>query len=234
MRLRTFLLAVVSLTLVPMLLAVGHAIWWAHPDERRDREPALLYHARALTVAVDREVETSIACLKGLATSNDQAGLARETHRRWLTVALVDASGRRLPNLLRPLGSPLPSVAGLETFPRTLRTSEPQVSNLVTDPTARRWVVAVTLPSLREAHIAFGTVGTIVDRNAIVVARERIAQAYAAAERVRAIVADMNPLTRVHPFEHSGPGLPEMIDIRESAGGPGGAGAPPSGGAGTP
>jgi len=206
MKLRTFLLAVVSLTLVPMLLAAGLAIWWAHQDERRDREQALLYHARSLTVAVDREVETSIASLKGLATSNDldsadlrafyeQAGLAREAYRRWLSVALVDASGRQMLNLLRPLGSPLPSVAGLETFQRTLQTGEPQVSNLVMDPTARRWVIAVTLPLLREgrirgvlvavmtpesfasvlatAHIAVGAVGTVVDRNGIVVATTR-------------------------------------------------------------
>lgn len=35
MRLRTFLLAVVTLTLVPLLGVAGIAIWWAHQDERR-------------------------------------------------------------------------------------------------------------------------------------------------------------------------------------------------------
>ena len=68
MKLRTFLLAVVGLTLVPLLGVAGLAIWWAHEDERRNMEQALLYHARSLTVAVDREVETSLAGLKGLAT----------------------------------------------------------------------------------------------------------------------------------------------------------------------
>ena len=203
MKLRTFLLAVVGLTLVPLLLVAGIAIWWAHQDERRNVEQALLYHARSLTVAVDREVETSLAGLKGLATSNDldtadlrkfyeQARLAREAYRPWLTVALVDPSGRQVLNLLRPLGSSLPSVAGLEPFQRTLQTGEPQVSDLVMDPTAGRRVIAVTLPLLRDgklrhvlvavmtpesfasvlaaAHIASGTVGTIVDRQGIVVA----------------------------------------------------------------
>ena len=96
MKLRTFLLAVVSLTLVPLLLVAGIAIWWAHQDERRNVEQALLYHARSLTVALDREVETSLAGLKGLATSNDlhpadlrkfyeRARLAREAYRPWLT-----------------------------------------------------------------------------------------------------------------------------------------------------
>ena len=203
MKLRTFLLAVVSLTLVPLLGVAGIAIWWAHQDERRAMEQALLYHARSLTVAVDREVETSLAALTGLATSNDldqadlrefyeQARLAREAYRRWLTVALLDPSGRQVLNLLHPLGSSLPSVAGLETFQRTLRTGAPQVSDLVMGPTTGRRVIAVTLPLLRDgkirhvlvavmtpesfasvlaaAHIAAGTVGTIMDRNGIVVA----------------------------------------------------------------
>jgi len=48
--------------------------------------------------------------------------------------------------------------------------------------------------------------------------RERIAQTHTAAERIREIVVDMNHLTRVQLFEHTGRGLPEMIDIRKSAG----------------
>ncbi|HJR02559.1 MAG TPA: PAS domain S-box protein [Methylomirabilota bacterium] len=203
MKLRTFLLVIVGLTLVPLLGVAAVAIWWAHQDERRAMEQALLYHARSLTVAVDREVETSLAGLKGLATSDDldpanlakfyeQARLAREAYRRWLTVALVDPSGRQVLNLLRPLGSPLASVAGLEAVQRTLRTGEPQVSDLVMDPTAGRPVIAITLPLLREgkvrqilvavmtpesfasvlaaAHIDGGVVGTIVDRQGLVVA----------------------------------------------------------------
>jgi hypothetical protein len=203
MKLRTFMLAVVSLGLVPLLVVAGVVIWWAHEDERRAMERALLYHARALSVAVDREVAASLAGLTGLATSAaldsadlgkfyEEARLAREAHRRWLTVALVEPSGRQVLNLLRPLGSALPSAAGLEAFQRTLRMGEPQVSDLITDPTAGRRVIVVTMPLLRDGHIRHvlaavmapetfdsalaaagiddGSVGTIVDRNGIVVA----------------------------------------------------------------
>ncbi len=203
MKLRTFLLAVVGLTLVPLLGVAGIAIWWAHQDERRAMEEALLYHARSLSVAVDREVETSLAGLKGLSTSSDldpadlrkfyeQARLAREAHPRWLTVALMDPSGQQVLNLLRPLGSPLPSMADLEAFQRTLQTGEPQVSDLVMGPTTSRRVIAVTLPLLRDGKIrhvlaavmtpesfasvlaaaqtAGGAVGTVVDRKGFVVA----------------------------------------------------------------
>jgi len=201
MKLRTFLLTIIFLTLVPLLGVAGLAIWWAHEDERRNMEQALLYHARSLTVAVDREVETSLAGLKGLATSPDldpggdlrrfyeEARLAREAHRRWLTVALVDPSGRQVLNLLRPLGSALPSVAALETFQRTLQTGEPQVSDMEMGPAAGRWAISVTLPLLRDGKVrhvlvavmtpeSFASVlaaaeiagGTIVDRKGIVVA----------------------------------------------------------------
>jgi len=57
--------------------------------------------------------------------------------------------------------------------------------------------------------------------------RERVVQMLAAGERIREIVVDMNRLTRVQLFEHAGRGLPEMIDIRKSAGDKGGTGAPP-------
>jgi signal transduction histidine kinase len=59
--------------------------------------------------------------------------------------------------------------------------------------------------------------------------RDRVAQARAAAERIRTIVIDMHHLTRGEPFEHSSPSLPEMIDFRESAGRPD---TPPSPGSG--
>ena len=50
-------------------------------------------------------------------------------------------------------------------------------------------------------------------------ARARIVQINAAAERIREIVVDMNRLTHVQLYEHTGRGLPEMLDIRKSAGG---------------
>jgi hypothetical protein len=64
--------------------------------------------------------------------------------------------------------------------------------------------------------------------------RERLAQILAAAERIREIVVDMHQLTRVHLFEHTTRGLPEMIDIRKSAGGPGAPRSEPPGGSGAP
>lgn len=206
MRLRWYVLALVSVTLVPLALAAVLAIWLAHQDGRRGMEQALLERARALTVAVDREVETSIAGLQGLATSSDlksgdlgrfyeQARRAKDAHQRWLTVALIDPSGRQLLNLLRPWGSPLAGVADGELFQRTLRTLKPEVSDLFVGVTAQRWMVAVNVPLLRDgklryivsavmtpggfasvlaaAQIPVGSAGSIIDRKGIVVASTR-------------------------------------------------------------
>lgn len=203
LQLRTFLLTVVGLILVPLLGVACIAIWWAHQDERRNMEQALLYHARSLSVAIDREIDTTLAGLKGLAASGDldatdlrrfyeQARHAREAYRRWLTVALVEPSGQQVMNLLQPPGATLPNVIGLETIRRTVQTGEAQVSDLVTSPISKRAAIAVTLPVMRDgkvakvlvavmtpesfgaalaaANLAGGTVGTIVDRNGIVVA----------------------------------------------------------------
>ncbi|HSB41501.1 MAG TPA: PAS domain S-box protein [Methylomirabilota bacterium] len=206
MRVRWFLLAVVSVTLVPLALVAGLAIWLAHRDQREDLNQALLDHSRALAVAVDREIETSVAALEALGTSGDlesgdlrrfyeQARRARDAHRRWLTVALIDPAGRPLLNLLRPMGSALPSVSDSELFQRTARTLEPEVSNLFVGATSRRWTVAVNVPLLRDgklryvlsavltpdgfssvlaaAQIPAGSVASIVDRRGILVASTR-------------------------------------------------------------
>ncbi len=201
--LRTFLLTVVCLILVPLLGVACVAIWWAHEDERRNMEQALLFHARSLAVAIDREIDTTVAGLRGLTVTGDldaadprtfyeQARHARDAYRRWLTVALVEPSGRQVMNLLRPAGSPLPSAAGVETVRRTVETGEAQVSDLVTSPISGRPAISVTLPVLRDGkvarvlvavlapeafgaalaagNVAGGTVGTIVDRHGIVIA----------------------------------------------------------------
>jgi signal transduction histidine kinase len=56
--------------------------------------------------------------------------------------------------------------------------------------------------------------------------QERLGQAQAAAARIRQLVVDMNQLTRIEPMERGSSTLPEMIDIRKSAGGASSAGAP--------
>ncbi len=198
MRLRWYVLALMAGMLVAELV-----VSVAHQGERRELEQGLLERARALAVAVDREVDTSVAVLEGLATSDHldsgdlarfytEAGRAKADHPQWLSVALMDPSGRQVLNLLRPLGTPLPSMANVDVFQRTIQTRQPAVSDLFMSPTAGQWLIAVNVPVLRggalqyvlsasmnpagfaavlaSAHISADALGTIVDRKGIVVA----------------------------------------------------------------
>ena len=205
-KLRWLVFAMVSVALVPLAVVAILAISTAHRDQRADLDRALLEQARALGVAVDRQVETAIAALQGLATSGDletgdlarfreQALRAKEARKDWLTVALIDPSGRQLLNLLRSPGTPLAGVASGELFQRTVRTLKPEVSDLTMGVTAQRWTIVVNVPLLRDgtlryilsavmtpdgfasvlaaAKIPDGSVGTIADRKGVVVATTR-------------------------------------------------------------
>jgi PAS domain S-box-containing protein len=209
MKLRWYVLALAGLSLVPLALVATFVVSRAHQGEREDLEQGLLEQARALAAAVDREVDTSIAALEGLATANEldsgnlkpfyeQARRAKEMHPRWLSVVLIDPAGRQLLNLLRPLGTPLASLADTEVFQRTLRTHTPEVSDLFMGPTAHRWLIAVNVPVLRDgtlryvlsatlapdgfvsllaaAQIPADSLGTIIDRRGIIVARTKDAE----------------------------------------------------------
>jgi len=209
MRLRWSILALVGIALVPLVLVAALVVWRAHRDERKNLEQGLLERARALAVGVDREVDISVAALEGLATADaldtgqlkpfyEQARRAKELHPRWLSVVLIDPSGRQLMNLLRPLETPLPSLAETEVFQRTLRTRAPEVSDLFMGPTAHRWLIAVNVPVLRDerlryvlsatmapdgfasllaaAQIPADSLATIIDRQGIMVARTKDAE----------------------------------------------------------
>lgn len=206
MKLRWYLLALISITLGPLALGAAFVVWRAHDEERHNIEQALRQRAQALAIAVDREVETCIATLEGLAMSDHldagdlprfyaQARRAKDAHPHWLSVVLMDPTGRQLLNLLRPLGTSLPSMAGIEVFQRTVATGQPAVSELFMSPTAGRWLVAINVPVLRDGRLRYvlsagvspdglaallgpaqvpaGGIGVIVDRKGVVVAHSR-------------------------------------------------------------
>jgi PAS domain S-box-containing protein len=205
-KLRWLVFAMVSVALVPLAVVAILAISTAHRDQRADLDRALLEGARALGVAVDRQVETAIAALQGLATSGDletgdlgrfreQALRAKEARKDWLTVAVIEPSGRQLVNLLRPPGTTLAGVGSSELFQRTVRTLKPEVSDLTMGVTAQRWTIVVNVPLLRDGALRYilsavmtpdgfasilaaatlpeGSVGTIADRKGVVVATTR-------------------------------------------------------------
>ena len=91
------------------------------PPQRAATSLGLVQLARAISVAVDRELNGSIDTLQALAASEhlDADNLARfdaqakcvlSRHKTWATVLLADPSGQIVVDLLRPPDAALPAV----------------------------------------------------------------------------------------------------------------------------
>jgi PAS domain S-box-containing protein len=122
--------------------------------------------ARALAVAVDRELTSTILALEALATSEHldtgdlrlfyrEAQRVVATHPGWLTINLADPSGRQLLNLYRPFGAPLPSIGNLEDVRQTLDTGRPAVSNLFVGLVLKVPTVGMTVPVKRSERLKY-------------------------------------------------------------------------------
>ncbi len=115
MTFRSHLLAPVGVTLIPLVCFAVIIVLLLHGEQRQALERGLRDTSRALAVALDREVERSIAVLEALATSEHldsgdlkkcyaQAQRVRQSQKDWQSVALIDPSGRQLLNLAVPFG----------------------------------------------------------------------------------------------------------------------------------
>ena len=98
---------------------------------------------RALAIAVERELETSVRALEVLATStaldrgdlrtfHELARRATQEEEAWYAVTLTDASGQLLVSSLRPFGTPLSSIADRDYFHALIRSGRPAASDLIT------------------------------------------------------------------------------------------------------
>src|SRR2546421_10673150 len=148
MKLRTHLALLVAATALPVLAVVI----LVQRDRQASVESGLQETARAVAVAVERELDSSITVLRTLAASPaldgrdfaafyEQARRAREVNPRWLTVSPVDASGHQVFTLLRPLGTPLPEAADFDYVRAALATRRPYVSDLAFGAVSRRHIV---------------------------------------------------------------------------------------------
>jgi len=121
---------------------------------------------RALTVAVDHELTSSISALQALATSEHldtgdlklfyrEAQRVVATHPGWITINLTDLSGQQLINVYRPFGAQLPSIGHLEDVRHTLDTGEPAISNLFTGLVLKVPTVGLTVPVRRRGTLKY-------------------------------------------------------------------------------
>src|SRR5712691_5086802 len=164
--LRFLLVTLVFASVVPMLIfAVIMGVLFEKQElaalERGRRDTA-----RALSVAVDRELSASISTLQALATSEHLDtgelkafyGLAQrvlKAHPGWNTINLIDLSGQQLINLLRPFGAPLPNSRDLPVIRRALDTGELAISDVFVGPVSAAPIIGITVPVTRGGHLKY-------------------------------------------------------------------------------
>src|SRR6266545_4488129 len=210
-RLRFHLGVLILGTLLPVLAFSAAMIALNHRQTREATEKGLLETARALSLAVDREVGTSISVLHALAASEslraadlkgfDQfARSVMATQAHWENVVLYDFSGHQLINLRVPFGVPLPPAGDRETLEMVVSTRTPQVSNLFLARVGRVPKVNVYVPVVQDGAVPYvlaaglspsqmtgvlqqqklpeDSVGSLLDRNKVIIARTSRAEQY--------------------------------------------------------
>jgi hypothetical protein len=122
MKLWAHLGALILGTLLPMVAFSALVLGWVRRQTREATERGLLDTARAISVAVDRDLGGTIAALKLRATSehlasrdlkafHQAAHVAVATQSTWQNAVLYAASGQPLVDTLLPFGAPAPTGA---------------------------------------------------------------------------------------------------------------------------
>ena len=160
MRLRNHFVVLVAATLLPVLVLAVTVVLLVQRERHASMQRGLQGTARALAAAVDRELDSSVTALETLGDSPaldegnlpafyEHARRARDDNPRWLTVFLVEASGRQVMTLLRPLGAPLPDAGDVDYVRAVLDTRRPYVSDLALGVISQRYIITINVPVLR-------------------------------------------------------------------------------------
>jgi GAF domain-containing protein len=144
----------------PLVVAAVMLVTWQR-SARSAAERGLLDTARALSLAVDREVSASIAVLRALAASEHlKAGRLPEFdrfaravltgHTTWENVVLFDPSGRQLLNLRLKLEAVLPPTTNRKDVHQAAHARAPVVSDLFQRAGSGPFLVGVYVPVLQD------------------------------------------------------------------------------------
>src|SRR5262244_2223144 len=167
MKLRTHLIVLTLATVVPaVLFAVGLIVYHTRL-ERLSLERGMRDTARALALALDRDIndiKTGIETLSASKYLNAPVDLAH-FYEEGTTVSkgfggwavLSDPSGRQILNTSRPLGAalPIPTMAGLEMMRSVADGRTIFVSNVFVGTVSRQPAVIVAAPIIRDGQVRY-------------------------------------------------------------------------------
>lgn len=179
---RSHLILLVLATLLPVLIFAGIMFWQHVKLQRATVDQGMRDTARALSLAVDREIGQVRAVLETLATSpyldskdfkafyDVSSRVARERKGSW--IVLFNRSGQQLTNTLRPFGAALPNtrrdanenfgqnidqlVRGTpETVQKVMDTGESVITDVFIGIVSKRPSVAINFPVVRAGKVVY-------------------------------------------------------------------------------
>jgi len=139
--LRQRLLVLAAASIFPLAVMSGVGLLVLVQQQRQQAQTAALEIARALSTAVDAELQRAISVLEALAAEPvlDRNDIVRfhqvarrvlDANPAWLTIILADPSGKQLVNARMSYGAELPPVIERASFEAVLRTQQPIVGYL--------------------------------------------------------------------------------------------------------
>ena len=155
MRIRSHLLLVAAVVLVPGFIAAGIAVEKVREAERDASLRGLRETVRATALLVDSEVQRSIGALTALGTSEnvrngDLAAFYAQAKAIDLPpdvwTLLLDDTGTQLVNTAFPFGTPPPPAAARERVAQVLATERPLVTDVFVGPASRKVLTTLYVP----------------------------------------------------------------------------------------
>jgi PAS domain S-box-containing protein len=227
---RTHFLLIFFGTAIPLIILTATAIFYVGRAEFRSAQRGLEDTARALSGAVDRELQASIRTLEALGTSEliDEGNLS-ELHQNvitilptqpgWRTVILRDASGKDIFHSSFAFGTPRPQTVQLASFDEVINTLRPKVMNYfvgpVTGPT-----IGVRVPVIRDGEVKYVLTATInAARIDQILHEQRLPDGWYAAvfDRERVQIASSTPNSEANRGSKPGPLISQIPHKADSA-----------------
>jgi PAS domain S-box-containing protein len=161
MKLRSHLVLLVLATVVPVVLFAATLVGYNARLQRESVERGMRDTARALALALDRDIHDIKTAIESLASSRhldppgdlrrfyDEAGSVARSLGGW--AVLSDPAGRQLLDTTRPFGAPLPlpAAASLGMMQRVATERRPFVSNVLVGAVSRKPAVIIAVPVVR-------------------------------------------------------------------------------------
>ena len=176
MRFRAHVVWLVTAAVLPVMIfsAVMTVVFWR--QQRTAFEDRFLERVRAVSIALDRDHEASIAALRGLAGSGtlaagdlegfrSRAEQALKGAQSWSAVMLVDLSGHQLVQVPGPSGLARRNLQDDAVFHEVVRSRHPAISGLVNSTRAGQYITSLAIPVVRGGELRYILIAEIEQKS---------------------------------------------------------------------